>query len=335
MGVRVVDKLDETKWLDFVNSHPYGNIFHTPYMFRVFERTKNYEPIFLAAVDEKTDEVLSLLLSVRIRVSEKLPDRFSSRAVIYGGILHKDDAPDSLKELLKAYDEMAKSKGLFTEVRNLNETSNIRQTLEQQGYKYEEHLNYLIDLQKPPDEIFGSFSENRKRNIKKAIKKGVDVEVITKEKEISIFYEILRETYSRIKVPLPDISLFQAMFDELESQGMLKLLLAKWNNSYICAVTLFVYKKTIFYWYAGTKNNFFSLSPNELLVWYAIKWGAENGYHTFDFGGAGKPNEEYGVREFKKRFGGRLVNYGRYYKLYHPFALKISKIGYSLYRRFL
>ena len=40
-------------------------------------------------------------------------------------------------------------------------------------------------------------------------------------------------------------------------------------------------------------------------------WGAENGYRLCNFGGAGKRDEEYGVRDFKAKFGGELICFAR------------------------
>ena len=57
-------------------------------------------------------------------------------------------------------------------------------------------------------------------------------------------------------------------------------------------------------------------------------------YTIFDFGGAGKPNEEYGVRDFKKKYGGKLVNFGRYEKVHSPKKLKVSKQVFKLVRKF-
>jgi len=71
------------------------------------------------------------------------------------------------------------------------------------------------------------------------------------------------------------------------------------------------------------------------LVWHILKEGANNSYHTFNFGGAGKPNEEYGVREFKRRFGGEMVNFGRYTKVYSPIRMKIAEKGFEVYRRMI
>ena len=53
----------------------------------------------------------------------------------------------------------------------------------------------------------------------------------------------------------------------------------------------------------------------------------------FDFGGAGRPDERYGVREFKAKFGGQQVNYGRFVCVHHPFTLRLTRIGYEIVRR--
>ncbi|MHA2406139.1 MAG: lipid II:glycine glycyltransferase FemX, partial [Candidatus Hermodarchaeia archaeon] len=75
--------------------------------------------------------------------------------------------------------------------------------------------------------------------------------------------------------------------------------------------------------------------PNELLIWHILKGGTENGLKTYDFGGAGKPDEEYGVRDFKSKFGGDLVRYGRNRYARSKARLVVSKFGYEFYRRYL
>jgi serine/alanine adding enzyme len=63
-----------------------------------------------------------------------------------------------------------------------------------------------------------------------------------------------------------------------------------------------------------------------------LEWGVENGYRVYDFGGAGKPDEEYGVRDFKAKFGGKLVCYGRNVYVHSQVRLELSKLGYTIYR---
>jgi len=47
--IEITDSPDIKRWGEFVYNHPKGNIFQTPEMAEVYRRTKNYEPITLAA----------------------------------------------------------------------------------------------------------------------------------------------------------------------------------------------------------------------------------------------------------------------------------------------
>jgi lipid II:glycine glycyltransferase (peptidoglycan interpeptide bridge formation enzyme) len=94
-----------------------------------------------------------------------------------------------------------------------------------------------------------------------------------------------------------------------------------------------MYNKTIYADYVGVPNRHKNLHANPLLNWHVLKWGLENGYHIFDFGGAGKPNKNYGVREFKRQFGGKLVNFGRYSKIHSPIKMEIAKKGFEIYKK--
>jgi hypothetical protein len=64
--LEITNSTDVTKWSDFVYNHPRGNIFQTPEMAEVYKRTKNYEPITLAAINTKNDEILAILQAVVI-----------------------------------------------------------------------------------------------------------------------------------------------------------------------------------------------------------------------------------------------------------------------------
>jgi len=43
---------NSTQLSSFVYDHPNINVFQAPEMYEVYKNTKNYEPVFLAAVDE-------------------------------------------------------------------------------------------------------------------------------------------------------------------------------------------------------------------------------------------------------------------------------------------
>ena len=46
--------------------------------------------------------------------------------------------------------------------------------------------------------------------------------------------------------------------------------------------------------------------------------------------GAGTPDVEYGVRDFKAEFGGEMVEHGRFRKIAKPILYKIGILGIKM-----
>ena len=49
--------------------------------------------------------------------------------------------------------------------------------------------------------------------------------------------------------------------------------------------------------------------------------------------GAGKPNEKYGVRDFKAEFGGELVEYGRNLFIFNRLLYNVGKLGVKIMKK--
>jgi len=336
LGTEIVTSLNIEEWGKFVLEQPGGNIFHTPQMMEVFKRTKGFEPRVYAALSSQGD-ILSLILSVKIHTLSRLLGKFNTRTVCFGGILfsnnHHQEA-DAIGKLIRSCNEFNEKGALFTEIRNLTDTSAIMETLVTHGFLYEEYLNYLINLDQPEAAIWKIITRQHRQCIKKSETFGVHVREIKERDEIATFYHMIQKTYSRVKVPGPDSTLFEATFDVLVPIGMAKLLLAIKDDIPIGAAALLLYKDSVYVWYLGSDEAYFKLYPNHILVWESIKIGKKKGLRFLDFLGAGRPSEEYGVRNFKSRFGGPLTNFGRYYKIHSRLALNLSKGAYELYRKF-
>jgi len=97
------------------------------------------------------------------------------------------------------------------------------------------------------------------------------------------------------------------------------------------SVDLF-YKDVVYGWYGGVSRAFGNQPVHEILMWHVLKWASLNGFRVYDFGGAGKPGEKYGVRDFKSKFGGELVDYGRNRWVHTRWRLWLSEKGYQLLR---
>lgn len=329
----VVQSLPEDVWRRFVEEHPAGNIFHTPEMFQVFSRTKSHRPELWAAT--RDGRVLALLLPVQIRLFGGPLRYLTTRAVVYGSVLRApgDEGQEALAALLRTYAQGVDRAPLFTELRNLTNLEAAQPILRECGFHYEEHLNYLIGLDRPPEAIFQGIGSRTRKNIRRGLKHGeVTIEEVKERERVNTCYEILSQTYQAAEVPLADRSLFEAAFDVLHPKGMVRFTLAHVGEAPVAVSVELLYKDVVYGWYGGVDRAYSAHVPNELVMWHILEWGATNGYRVYDFGGAGKPDEEYGVRDFKAKFGGELVSFGRNVRVHARWRLRLSEWGYRLLR---
>jgi serine/alanine adding enzyme len=326
------NNIDKKKWGEFVRQNPNGNFFQTPELYEIYKQTKNYYPLFLAVTDQ--NEILALLLAVKIQEFTGLLGKFSSRSVIQGGPIFQDSdaGREALIILLTEYDKIAKKNSIYTEIRNTCDQSLIKEIFIDRGYEFKNHLNILVDLKKSKDDLWAGLGKSRRRFIRKTKEIGVVIEEMKSNDLIPVFYELLKKTYKNAKQPLADISLFHAAFKDLSHQNLIKFFLVKYGDEYIGGIMTPLYNGVITEWYITSSRRHSKLYPSDAITWHPIEWGADNGYSVFDFGGAGIPEKEYGVRDFKKQFGGELVNWGRYLKIYAPKKMWIAQKGLEVWR---
>jgi serine/alanine adding enzyme len=330
--IEILSNPDKKIWENFVYNHPRGNIFQTPEMAEVYKNTKNHYSLTLAAIDSRSGEITALVNAVRIHQFSGPIGLFTSRSIISGGPLFNDNPEgyESVRLLMEQYDAITGRNAIYTEIRNLWDTKNVPLSRE---YTYEEHLNFLIDLSQGEEQLWKNLSQSRRHGVTKSRKKGVTIEEISSENDMETLYVLLKETYAKALHPLADKSFFDSVYTHLVSKNRGKIFFARHENASIGVSLFLVYKQTIYAWYRGSLQEYSKLFPNDFLVWHTLEWGSKNNYSVFDFMGAGKPDQQYGVRDFKRQFGGALVNYGRYKKVHSPIKYWVSQRGLTLYKK--
>ena len=326
--------LSRAAWSRYVAGHPQANMFHTPEMMDVYAASPGTVPIVLAAVDRTTGEPGGLIASVQTKLFGDMFTRATSRAVVYGGLLAADDA--CLRLLLRSYCQRMKNRALFTEVRNMAPAAWLAGPLEGMGFRYLPHLNYVIDLSREDEALWRGITQGARKNIRRTLDRGADIREVASDEELDRFYALIRDTYRRARVPLCDRAVFRAAWERLVPLGRARLWIMHVEGVPVAARAVLIYKGLVFDWYAGSvrraPRGFY---PNETMVWTALQYGRKAGHSRFDFGGAGVPGEPYGVREFKSKFNGELVEYGRYRFVHSPHLMRTSETMYGLFRRFL
>jgi hypothetical protein len=329
----IADSVDRKQWEHFVCDHPKGSIFHTPEMFEVFQETRNYTPVMLAALSED-GEVLALLLAVRIQT---LPDpfgRFASRSILYAEPLCREtpEGSEALAAIMAEHDARIGKQAVFAEIRPLYPPGVEKPVVKQSGYQYQEYLNYLVDLRREKDDLWKALTSDCRRRIKTNMKKGLQVRDVTTEEGVNLLYSFLELAYQRARVPLADKSLFEQAWRVFRPNESIRISVAYYDHTPLGASVVLAHRDRVFAWYGGA-DRLSALYPMEALTWHEIEWGHEYGFALYDFGGAGWPYRPYGVREFKAKFGGNLVEYGRYRKVYSSWRLALAEKGYGLWRR--
>jgi serine/alanine adding enzyme len=326
------DKVEKKKWSDFVSNHPHGNIFQTPEMYEVYKQTKNYEPLFFSVFNEK-DEIIGSLLAVIQKEHSGILGHFSSRSIIWGGPLIKDDNINTLDLILKEYNSTIEQKAIYSQFRNFNDQNTSKSTFAKYNFTYENHLNIHLDLSVGEIELFDNFSKSRKKGIKKAQKEDFVFEVIENKEFIEKFYKLLSTSYSKIKLPFPKKAHFYKLIENLNPENF-KIFSLGLNGESVISLFSLIYKDTLYGYYIGTKDdeNLLRMKPTDLIFWNVFKWSMNNNIRTFDWMGAGKPDKDYGVRDFKLQYGGNLLNYGRYEKVHKPILYKLAKLSLFIWK---
>lgn len=329
--IEVTSSFDRGKWEDFVFNHPQGNIFQSSYIADIYKATKNYEPISLVAIDLENEDILAVLQAVIIRDAPGLAGSISSRSIINGGplFIEGEKGLEAFEKLITHYEQLLHGRAIYTQIRNICNSEYSQSTFNSFGYDYEPHLNYLINLNRPAEKIWKDIHKPRKKGINRAEKTGITVRKIETRDEIKYCYKIIEETYKKVSLPLADISLFENAYERLSDKGFVDFYLAIQEGEIVGSRVVLKYRGMVHDWYAGSKQEINYV--NEAVVWHILSEYATK-EKVFDFGGAGHPDKPYGVREFKKRFGGEEVNYGRYKKVHNKLREGIMKSGLKIYK---
>jgi CelD/BcsL family acetyltransferase involved in cellulose biosynthesis len=332
--MQIVRELNDVLWREFVEETPGGNIFHTPEMFHTFQRARGYSPSLWAMVHE--GKPAALFLPVNISHTNGILRRWTTRTILYGGVLcaSGQEGAKALEILLREYRSSVRGDTVYTELRPLRPPGHLQSVLLANRFAYDEYLNIVIDLDRPVDEIMEQIGRRTRKKIRRALRDDyIRVLELKDRKELGPWYEMLQETYRRARVPLADRSLFEAAFDELQNKGMAKFFCVRVKDELAACSLELAFKDTIYGWYGGSNRDFSNYCPNEVLIWRVLEWAALNGYREYDFGGAGKPGEDYGVRDFKSKFGGKSIAVGRNRCIHAPLTFELGKLAYAVYRR--
>jgi len=255
--------------------------------------------------------------------------RFTRRAIVEGGPMLADDISDAaLEQLLSALREQLREQAIYIEIRNFEDYGSWRPMFLRCGFAYAPHYNYHVPTSSVAA-IEEKLSKSRRRNIVAAQRAGSKIVTAPSAEQLREFYQILHGLYTRkVRTPLWSAG----FFEKLAEQKNTRIILVEHEGRIVSGTAcVCLPERRMYEWYVcGDDERYPDIYPSSFATYSAIRYAAEHGFERFDMMGAGSPDEPSGIREFKGRFGGDLVEYGRFLHVNKPLLYKIGVCGVKL-----
>jgi hypothetical protein len=179
------------------------------------------------------------------------------------------------------------------------------------------------------DEIEAKIGKHRKKYIRLSFRDGATIEENPTIEQVRAYYDILLDLYrTKVKMPLQPWEFFEKLYH----CPSCKYLLALYNGQVVGgSICMLLKGRGVYEWYACGRDGIYkNIYPSSVTKYAGMKFAHDNNYPVFDMMGAGKPDEEYGVREFKAEFGGELVEHGRFICVTKPVLYKFGTLGVKI-----
>jgi hypothetical protein len=300
--IAVVDPAARADWDENILSLPGSSFFHTSMWSDVLKESYRYRPVYFTEIENGEIKSVLPVMGVESFITGKrgvsLP--FSD----YCEPLAGDRV--SFNALLENALEFGRREGWkYLEIRGGSRFLNG-----------EEHsgsfLGHQLDLSSGAGDIMAAMRDSNRRNIKKAEKEGVQVEITAVPEALSDFYRLNCMTRKEHGLPPQPFSFFQAFSENVVSRGGAFITQAIYENKVIASNVYILFGKQAIYKYGASNKNYNHLRANNLVMWKAIECCCEIGIENLCLGRTELDHE--GLRQFKSGWNAReyAIDYYRY-----------------------
>lgn len=336
-------EINPLAWQKLVDESPYATWFQTQEAYQFYAANKQEMTPFACGV-ERDGELRAVCVGYVTKERSRIKQFYTRRAIIIGGPLIADSAnEDDIARMLytirqpevlitvSTFCSTWRNLPIYIETRNFHDYSRWKEVFEACGFSYQPHLNFHVDTTSV-ELIESNLGKNRKRDIKTSIRDGATIIDQPTIEQVREYYVLLKQLYTtKIKTPLFSLSFFEQLYAQTNGRFILVELNGEIIGGTVCVE---LPSKCLYEWFVcGRDGEWKSIFPSSLATYAGIRYAAEHGYSRFDMMGAGKPDEAYGVRDFKARFGGEQVEHGRFLCVCKPLLYWIGKLGVNLLKK--
>ncbi|HEU5072287.1 MAG TPA: GNAT family N-acetyltransferase [Verrucomicrobiae bacterium] len=301
----VLDPLqDPAAWDALLANHPQASFFHTAAWARVLHETYGHKPFYFCR--RGAGGMLELLPVMEVdsrwtgRRGVSLPFTDNCPA-LSAGVTH------GAGRLHEAAVALGRQRGWkYLETRGEGVRPGTRASVTYYGH--------ALDLSRGPERLYAALHHSIRRGVRKAERAGLKIERSATLEAMRAFYALHCLTRRRHGVPPQPFSFFESIVRHVFATGRGCIFSARQASGVVVAAAVFFqHRGRAIYKFGAFDRRFQALRPNNLLMWEAIKWHAQNGHATLHLGRT-SPSAS-GLRRFKLEFGAReeRIDYFRFH----------------------
>jgi FemAB-related protein (PEP-CTERM system-associated) len=290
--VRTLESQDAERWDRFVLEHPAGTFFHQMAWKRVVEKTFDHQAQYV--LGERDGRIVAA--APVFMVSNWMVGRcmVSSPLASYGGICAEDsEAEQALLEFLKR--RAQEQQVDYLELRN-TAGGTLAGFVPNTRYS-----SFSTSLSKDPEAVLKALPKDIRYMIRKAEK--ADLHVRRGPELLDEFYRLFTINMRRLGTPVFPRALFVNLLAEFGKQ--IDVLVVYAGSEPVASAFSFLFRDTFHPYYIGGLPVARDLAANNFLWWELMKFAAQSGMNTFDFGRSKKGTGAYA---FKKKWNPRITD---------------------------
>lgn len=216
------------------------------------------------------------------------------------------DEPDA-KQFWASFDDFCRQRRVVSEFTRLSLFEDGR--LPHPGRIEPRLVNVVCDLRVPEDEAWRGFEHKVRKNVNKARRGGVTIEVDEAGARLDDFLRVYAGTMDR-REAAASFYFPRGFFETIvrEMPGRFVFFHALHGGRVVSTELVLASAGTMYSYLGGTDRAAFDLRPNDLLKVQACAWGRARGMARFVLGGGHAPDD--GIFRYKRAFApGGLVPY--------------------------
>ena len=326
-----IEGIDKQQWQALAKSSKTCTWFQTYGAYQFYSNIDDLVQPFVYAV-ENEGQLRGVIVGYITREKNQLKNLLTRRAIIIGGPLLANDITDEeLRTLLTAVREDIAHRAIYIETRNFHDFSEWKSVYEACGFTYKPHYNFKVDCSSQ-EVIEKNIDRGRRRNVNSSLKLGCEMVEHPTIEQVREWYLILQDLYrTKVKTPLFPLSFFEKLYTQSDCRYFLVSYQGRILGGTACVL---VDQREIYEWFGcGLDYEIKGVTPSVLSTYQGLLYGSENGIPVLDMMGAGSPDDDYGVRKFKERFGGQLVEHGRFLCITKPLLYHIGALGVKILKK--